>query len=60
MALFHIIPAWRNAERLVSAESPEDRAAVAASIEAYAESQARDDPADAGTSVTGGAGSPFH
>jgi len=45
MALFQIIPAWRetawrNAERLVSAESPEDRAAVAASIEAYAESQA--------------------
>ena len=45
MALFQIIPAWRetawrNAERLVSAKSPEDRAAVAASIEAYAESQA--------------------
>jgi len=32
--------AWRNAERLVSADSPEARAQVAASIEAYAASQA--------------------
>jgi Family of unknown function (DUF5995) len=44
-ALFQIIPtwreiAWRNAERLVSADSPEERAEVAASIEAYAASQA--------------------
>ena len=44
-ALFQIIPtwreiAWRNAERLVSADSPEARAEVAASIEAYAASQA--------------------
>jgi hypothetical protein len=45
-ALFQIIPtwreiAWRNAERLVSARSPEERALVAASIESYAASQAR-------------------
>jgi hypothetical protein len=44
-ALFQIIPtwreiAWRNAERLVSADSPAARAHVAASIEAYAASQA--------------------
>ena len=44
-ALFQIIPgwreiAWRNAERLVSATSDEERAAVAASIERYAASQA--------------------
>jgi hypothetical protein len=44
-ALFQIIPtwreiAWRNAERLVSAGSDEARAEVAASIEAYAASQA--------------------
>ena len=44
--LFQIIPlwreiAWRNAERLVSARSPEERAQVAAGIEAYAASQAR-------------------
>ena len=44
-ALFQIIPtwrevAWRNAERLVSASSDEERADVAASIEAYAASQA--------------------
>jgi hypothetical protein len=44
-ALFQIIPtwreiAWRNAERLVSASSDEARAEVAASIEAYAASQA--------------------
>jgi hypothetical protein len=44
-ALFQIIPswreiAWRNAERLVSARSEEERAGVAASIEAYAASQA--------------------
>ncbi len=44
-ALFQIIPtwreiAWRNAERLVSASSDEERAKVAASIEAYASSQA--------------------
>src|SRR5215216_964465 len=44
-ALFQIIPtwreiAWRNAERLVSASSPEQRAQVAASIEGYAASQA--------------------
>jgi hypothetical protein len=44
-ALFQIIPtwreiAWRNAERLVSAGSPEEHAQVAASIEAYAASQA--------------------
>ena len=44
-ALFQIIPswreiAWRNAERLVSASSDEERAEVAASIEAYAASQA--------------------
>jgi hypothetical protein len=32
--------AWRNAERLVSATTPADRAAVAASIESYAASQA--------------------
>jgi Family of unknown function (DUF5995) len=46
LALFQIIPtwreiAWRNAERLVSAESPEARARVAASIESYAASQAQ-------------------
>ena len=44
-ALFQIIPtwreiAWRNAERLVGASSDEERAEVAASIEAYAASQA--------------------
>jgi hypothetical protein len=44
-ALFQIIPtwreiAWRNAERLVSASSDAARAEVAASIEAYAASQA--------------------
>jgi Family of unknown function (DUF5995) len=44
-AEFQIIPAWRetawrNAERLVTAESPTARAAVAASIEEYAASQA--------------------
>jgi hypothetical protein len=44
-AVFQIIPtwreiAWRNAERLVSASSDEERADVAASIEAYAASQA--------------------
>jgi Family of unknown function (DUF5995) len=44
-ALFQIIPtwreiAWRNAERLVSANSAAERAQVAASIEAYAASQA--------------------
>jgi hypothetical protein len=44
-ALFQIIPtwreiAWRNAERLVSARSDEERAEIAASIEAYAASQA--------------------
>jgi hypothetical protein len=45
-ALFQIIPtwreiAWRNAERLVSASSDEERAEVAASIENYAASQAQ-------------------
>jgi len=45
MALFQIIPAWReiawrNAERLVNAPTPAARALVAASIEAYAASQA--------------------
>jgi hypothetical protein len=44
-AAFQMIPAWRetawrNAERLVSAATPEARAAVAESIEAYAASQA--------------------
>jgi len=44
-ALFQIIPswreiAWRNAERLVSASTDEQRAEVADSIEAYAASQA--------------------
>jgi hypothetical protein len=44
--LFQIIPtwreiAWRNAERLVSAGSDKERAEVAASIEAYAASQAQ-------------------
>jgi hypothetical protein len=44
-AEFQVIPAWRetawrNAERLVTAESPEARAQVAESIEAYAASQA--------------------
>jgi Family of unknown function (DUF5995) len=45
-AEFQIIPtwreiAWRNAERLATAESPEARAQVAASIEAYAASEAQ-------------------
>jgi hypothetical protein len=45
VAVFQLIPtwrevAWRNAERLVSAGSPAARAQVAASIEAYAASQA--------------------
>jgi hypothetical protein len=44
-AIFQIIPtwrenAWRNAERLISAPTPEARAQVAADIEAYAASQA--------------------
>src|SRR3954451_5762234 len=44
--VFQLIPtwreiAWRNAERLVSAPTPEERAAVASSIEAYAASQAQ-------------------
>ena len=44
-AVFQIIPAWRetawrNAERLVTAVTPEARAQVAESIEAYAASQA--------------------
>jgi hypothetical protein len=44
-AAFQVIPAWRetawrNAERLVTAGTPEARAAVAESIEAYAASQA--------------------
>jgi hypothetical protein len=44
-ALFQIIPtwreiAWRNAERLASASSDEERAEVTAGIEAYAASQA--------------------
>jgi hypothetical protein len=44
-AEFQVIPtwreiAWRNAERLVTADSPEARAQVADSIEAYAASQA--------------------
>jgi Family of unknown function (DUF5995) len=44
-AEFQIIPAWRetawrNAQRLVAADSPEARAQVADSIEAYAASQA--------------------
>jgi hypothetical protein len=44
-ALFQLIPgwrevAWRNAERLASARSDAERAEVAASIEAYAASQA--------------------
>ena len=44
--VFQLIPtwrelAWRNAERLVSAPTPEQRAEVAASIEAYAASQAQ-------------------
>ena len=43
--VFQLIPtwreiAWRNAERLVAATTPEARASVAASIEAYAASQA--------------------
>jgi Family of unknown function (DUF5995) len=43
---FQLIPAWReiawrNAERLVAAPTPAARAVVAASIEAYAASQAR-------------------
>jgi Family of unknown function (DUF5995) len=43
--VFQIIPtwreiAWRNAERLAAADSPDERARVAASIEAYAASQA--------------------
>lgn len=33
--------AWRNAERLVNARSPEEREAVARSIEEYSESQGR-------------------
>ena len=46
MALFQLIPgwretAWRNAERLVSARTDAERAQVAASIEAYAASQAQ-------------------
>jgi hypothetical protein len=45
MTLFQIIPtwreiAWRNAERLVNAGTEAERAQVAASIEAYAASQA--------------------
>ena len=45
IASFQIIPtwretAWRNAERLVAARTPEQRALVAADIEAYAASQA--------------------
>jgi Family of unknown function (DUF5995) len=45
-AEFQVIPtwrevAWRNAERLVSAPTPEARALVAAQIEAYAASQAQ-------------------
>jgi hypothetical protein len=44
-AAFQVIPAWRetawrNAERLVTADTPEARAQVAESIEAYAASQA--------------------
>jgi hypothetical protein len=43
--VFQIIPtwreiAWRNAERLVTADSPEARARIGAEIEAYAASQA--------------------
>jgi hypothetical protein len=43
--VFQLIPtwreiAWRNAERLVNAPTPEARAQVAASIETYAASQA--------------------
>jgi Family of unknown function (DUF5995) len=43
---FQVVPAWRetawrNAERLVAAQTPDERARVAASIEAYAASQAR-------------------
>ena len=43
--VFQLIPtwreiAWRNAERLVAATTPEERASVANSIEAYAASQA--------------------
>jgi Family of unknown function (DUF5995) len=43
---FQIVPAWReiawrNAERLVAARSEQERAMVAADIEAYAASQAR-------------------
>jgi hypothetical protein len=43
--VFQLIPtwreiAWRNAERLVAAATPEERARVADSIEAYAASQA--------------------
>ena len=45
VASFQLIPAWRetawrNAERLVAAETPLQRALVAADIEAYAASQA--------------------
>jgi Family of unknown function (DUF5995) len=45
LLVFQIIPtwreiAWRNAERLASAPTPAERARVAASIEAYAASQA--------------------
>jgi hypothetical protein len=44
--VFQLIPtwretAWRNAERLVGAPTPEERARVAADIEAYAASQAQ-------------------
>ena len=45
IASFQVVPAWRetawrNAERLVAAATPERRALVAADIEAYAASQA--------------------
>jgi hypothetical protein len=45
IAVFQLIPtwrevAWRNAERLASAATPEERARVVDSIEAYAASQA--------------------
>ena len=45
IASFQVVPAWRetawrNAERLVAAETPEQQALVAADIEAYAASQA--------------------
>ncbi len=56
-ALFQIIPtwreiAWRNAERLASAELRGARAPVAASIEAYAASQAETIRADNGLRPT--------